>query len=67
MSQSFSMKTRFMPESAYYPELLATFARFRLLLFIIIKQILAQVKQIIVTYALCYQLPERNITVFKRL
>ena len=27
----------------------------------------AQVKQKVVTNALCYQLPERNITVFKRL
>jgi hypothetical protein len=33
---------------------------------IIIKQTLAQFKQIIVTNALCYQSPERNITVFKR-
>ena len=31
------------------------------------RQIFAQVKQLIVTNALCYQLPERNITVFKRL
>ena len=38
-----------------------------IIIIIIIKQIVAQVKQIIVTNALCYQLPERNITVFKRL
>ena len=37
------------------------------MIIIIIKQIFAQVKQIIVTNTLCYQLPERNITVFKRL
>ena len=38
-----------------------------IIIIIIIKQILAQVKQIIVTNALYYQLPERNMTVFKRL
>ena len=38
-----------------------------IIIIIIIKQIFAQVKQIIVTNALCYQVPERNITVFKRL
>ena len=37
------------------------------IIIIIIKHILEQVKQIIVTNALYYQLPERNMTVFKRL
>ena len=43
------------------------FSSWPVIIIIIIKQIFAQVKQIIVTNALYYQLPERNITVVRRL